>query len=694
MSLCLRGLFKVVHGECEHPPYSFLSMAKSAAAEIDALREEIREHDRRYYVDDAPTITDLEYDKLLARLKELETAHPDLATPDSPTQRVGGEAVSELDHVTHRVPMLSMDNTYSVEELTRYGERTAKLLEGENIAWDVELKVDGVAVAITYENGVLARGATRGNGVTGDDITHNLRTMKSVPSRLKGDDVPPVVEIRGEIYMTNTDLADINAHRQEAGLVLFANTRNTAAGGIKLLDPKQAAERRLRFFCHGVGYAEQLPVDNHYDFLELVRKWGVPTTPLAARLETFAAAVEHCQSMISRLHEFDFEVDGLVLKVDRFDQRNRLGATSKAPRWLVAYKFEKYEATTKVNDIFVTVGKSGALTPTADLEPVQIAGTTVSRVGLHNVEEIARKDIRIGDTIVVEKAGKIIPHVVRVEKHLRPGDAREFVYPTHCPHCHTKLEKDEGGVFIRCPNFLCPGQLGERLLYFASRSAMDIEGLGEKLAYQLVEGGLVHDFADLYELDEARLTSLERMGTKSAEKLLANLEASKSRGLARLLNALSIRHVGTRVATTLAQHFGSMDALLEASAEELAEVEDVGPVIAESVYAFLHGEHGQRAVSRLREVGLDMTSPQKARATAATVGPLAGKSIVVTGTLEKYSREEIESLIEQHGGRAASSISKKTHYLVAGEKAGSKLDKARQLGVAILTESEFEALLK
>jgi DNA ligase (NAD+) len=668
-------------------------MAKSVEQQIAALRDEIREHDRRYHVENAPTISDLEYDKLFARLKELEAAHPEHIKSDSPTQRVGGAPVSELNNIQHRVPMLSMDNTYSVEELERYGERIAKLLPGEEIAWVVELKVDGVAVAITYENGGLAFGATRGDGVVGDDITHNLRTVIGLPLRLTGKGVPPTVEVRGEIYMTNTDLADINERRQAAGKVLYANTRNTAAGGIKLLDPKQCAERRLRFFCHGVGYIEGLPTDSHFEFLKLVRSWGVPTTPLAQRFDNFAAAVEHCQAIIARLHEFDFEVDGLVLKVDRFDQRDRLGATSKAPRWLVAYKFEKYEATTRVSDIFITVGKSGALTPTADLEPVQIAGTTVSRVGLHNVEEIARKDIRIGDTIVVEKAGKIIPHVVRVEKHLRPDSAREFVYPTHCPHCGTKLEKDEGGVYIRCPNFSCPAQLGERLIYFASRSAMDIEGLGEKLAYQLVENGLIRDFADLYELNEEKLTSLERMGQKSAQKLLANLEASKKRGLARLLNAMSIRHVGARVATELAQHYGSMEDLLAASEEELSEVEDVGAVIAQSVYRFLHSKHGESAVRRLRDAGLDMTAPTKAPESAGTAGPFSGKTLVVTGTLARYSREEIESLIERYGGRAASSVSKKTDYLIAGEKAGSKLEKARKLGVPILNEAEFADLI-
>ena len=665
---------------------------QSIEQQIERLRDEIREHDRRYYVEAAPSITDREYDQLLDRLEELEAAHPNLITRDSPTQRVGGEPLIELDHVRHRVPMLSMDNTYNIEELNRFGERAAKQLPGEEIAWDVELKIDGVAIALTYENGLFKQGATRGDGQVGDDITHNMRTVRGVPLRLHGKNIPPVVEIRGEVYMTNTDLADINARRQAEGLVLYANTRNTAAGGIKLLDPRQCAERRLRFFCHGVGYVEGLDADNHWDFLTQVRQWGIPATPLAKRFDNFAAAVEHCQIVIGQLHAFDFEVDGLVLKVDRFDQRERLGATSKAPRWLVAYKFEKYEATTRVNDIIITVGKSGALTPTAELEPVQIAGTTVSRVGLHNVEEIARKDIRVGDTIVVEKAGKIIPHVVRVEKHLRPEGTSEFVYPTHCPACGTKLEKDEGGVYIRCPNFTCPAQLGERLLYFASRSAMDIEGLGEKLAYQLVESGLVHDFADLYSLTVERLTKLERMGQKSAEKLVANIADSKSRGLARLLNALCIRHVGARVATVLAEHFGSMDELQASSEEDLSNVLEVGPVIAESVYRFLHSEQGEVAVEKLRVAGLDMTSPKKSVAESAG-GVLAGKTLVVTGTLNKYTREQIEELIVQHGGRAASSVSKKTDYLIAGEKAGSKLEKAQKLGVTILTEDDFDKLL-
>ncbi len=665
-------------------------MAKNVEREVETLRADIRGHDRRYYVEVAPTISDLDYDRLLKRLQELEAAHPKLVTPDSPTQRVGGEPVEGLTPVHHRIPMMSMDNTYSVEELRKFGERTGKLLPGEEVAWNVEMKIDGVAVAITYENGVLAQGATRGDGQTGDDVTHNLRTVAGVPLRLDGKNIPPVIEVRGEVYMTNTDLADINAKRQEAGQKLYANTRNTAAGAIRLLDPRLAAQSRLRFFCHGMGYSEGAEFATYHEFLTQAASWGIPTTPLVARFDNFDAAVAHCESIIERLHEFDFECDGLVLKVDRFDQRQRLGATSKSPRWLVAYKFEKYEAVTRVSNIFVTVGKSGALTPTADLEPVQIAGTTVSRMSLHNAEEIARKDVRIGDTVVVEKAGKIIPHLVRVEKHLRPDGVQPFEYPTHCPACGSTLEKDEGGVFIRCLNPACPAQLGERLLYFASRSAMDIEGLGEKLAYQLIAEGLVREVPDLYDLTEERLTQLERMGAKSAQKLVANIAASKSRGLARLLNALSIRHVGARVASTLAGYFGSMDELMAASLEELSNVEEVGTVIAESIHVFIHSEAGQHAIERLRAAGVDMTAPKKPR---EPVGVLAGKTIVVTGALEKFTREEIHALIEQHGGKAGSSVSKKTAYLVAGADAGSKLERAEKLGVPVIDESEFEGLL-
>jgi DNA ligase (NAD+) len=664
-------------------------MSTSVAQQIDELRREIRRHDQLYYVLAQPEITDLEYDGLMKRLERLEAAHPELRTPDSPTQRIGDQPVAELEQVEHRLPMLSIENTYDLDGLRQYAQRVARLLPDEPIAWVVELKIDGVAVSLWYENGQLVRGLTRGNGRVGDDITHNVRTLLDVPLVLASG-APPVLEVRGEVYMTNSDLVRLNEEQARHDLPPYANTRNVTAGSIRLLDPRICAERRLRLFCHGVGYCEGLQVADHMGFLAEVRRLGLPATPMVERFESFEAAIEHCQQLIERLHELDFEIDGLVLKVDRFDQRERLGSTSKSPRWVIAYKFERFEGTTRLNEIRVQVGKTGAITPVAELEPIELAGTVVSRASLHNAEEIERKDVRVGDMVVVEKAGKVIPHIVRVEKHLREGDPHKFRFPTECPECHTPVVKDEGGVYIRCPNPACPAQLKERLRYFASRNAMDIEGLGDKLVEQLVEQGLVHGYGDLYRLTFEQLNDLERMGRKSSENLLAGIAASKSRGLARLLNALAIRHVGQRVAMVLAEHFGSLDAMTAASVEQLAEVEEIGPIIAASVYDFLHSEMGQRICGELASLGIDMTSPRKERKPA---GALAGKTIVVTGTLVRYSRDEIEGLITEHGGRAASSVSKKTDFVVAGAEAGKKLDKARALGVRIIDEAEFERML-
>jgi DNA ligase (NAD+) len=665
-------------------------MTTHAAAEIEKLRDEIRHHDRKYYVDAAPEITDLQYDRLIERLKKLETAHPELITPESPTQRVGDAPVASLHSVAHRIPMLSIDNTYSVDDLRKYGQRIAKLLPDEKVAWVVELKIDGVAVSVTYEKGRLAQAATRGDGRTGDDITHNMRTVVDAPLRLT-DDPPRVFEVRGEVYMTNSDLVRLNEEQRRRGEPLYANPRNCAAGSVRLLDPRLAARRRLRLFCHGVGYVEELRATNHMDFLAELRRYGLPATPHVECFDDFEGAVAHCEELIERLHELDFEVDGLVLKVNDFEQRERLASTSKSPRWMIAYKFEKYEATTTLLDIRVQVGKTGAITPVADLAPVELAGTTVSRASLHNADEIERKDIRPGDVVVVEKAGKIIPHIVRVEKAERQGHPRKFVFPTHCPECHTELVKDEGGVYIRCPNPQCPAQLKERLRYFASRNAMDIEGLGDKLVDQLVETGAVKSYGDLYQLDLKTLVDLERMGRKSSENLLEGIEKSKSRGLARLLNALSIRHVGTRVATVLADHFGSMQLLREADVDTLSAIMEIGPVIAASVHAFLSSDFGRRTVDDLASVGVVMSAPRAPRRRAAAI---AGKTFVVTGTLEKYGRDEINELITRFGGRAASSVSKKTEYVVAGEAAGSKLDKARELGIPILDERQFDELLE
>ena len=665
-------------------------MSQHIAEEIYRLREEIRFHDRKYYVEAAPVISDLEYDRLMMRLKELEAAHPELITPDSPTQRVGGEPVAELTPVEHRIPMLSIENTYSIEELKRFGERTAKLLGHEPIQWVVELKIDGVAVSLVYEQGLLVRGATRGNGRVGDDITHAIRTVRGVPLRLQGKNVPSLLEVRGEVYMTNSDLVALNELQKQKGLPPFANPRNVTAGTIRLLDPRLCAERRLRFFCHGLGQVEGLRATTHMEFLNEMRSLGLPVTPRIACFDSFPAAVDHCEEMIARLHELDFEIDGLVLKVNRFDQRERLGATSKAPRWVIAYKFEKYEAPTRLKAIRVQVGKTGAITPVAELEPVELAGTTVSRASLHNADEIQRKDVREGDVVVVEKAGKIIPHIVRVEKHLRDRPLPPFVFPEQCPACNTRLVRDEGGVYIRCPNPECPAQVKERIRYYASRNAMDIEGLGDKLVDQLVETGLVRSYGDLYRLRSEQLVKLERMGKKSSENLVAQIQASKDRGLARLLNALAIRHVGQRTATLLAQQFRSMEALQQASVDELSRVNEVGPVIAQSVYDFLHSDFGQATIADLKRMGVSMgqAAEKPVRRT------LEGKTFVVTGTLQRYDRKGIEETIARHGGRPASSVSQRTDYLIVGENPGSKLEKARQLGIRVLSEEEFERLLR
>ena len=667
-------------------------MSTDPATEIASLREQIRHHDQKYYVEATPEITDLEYDRLINRLKDLEATHPSLLTSDSPTQRVGDQPVEGLEQVEHRVRMLSIDNTYSLEELRSYADRTMKLLPDEPIEWVIELKIDGVAVSLLYEDGVLVRGVTRGNGQVGDDITHNVPTVAGVPLRLMGESVPPVLEVRGEIYMTNSDLVLLNEEQRERGEPPYANTRNVTAGSIRLLDPKICARRRLRFFCHGVGYVEGLRSTNHMEFLDELQGFGLPATPMVSCFDSFDKAVEHCEALIERLHELDFEIDGLVLKINSFEQREHVGSTSKSPRWVIAYKFEKYEAITRLKEIRVQVGKTGTITPVAELEPVELAGTTVSRASLHNADEIARKDVRVGDVVVVEKAGKIIPHIVRVEKHERKGEPPEFAFPTECPECGAAAVKDEGGVYIRCPNLECPAQLKERIRYFASRNAMDIEGLGDKLVEQLVSSGLVKSYGDLYRLSGEQLLTLERMGKKSSENLLAGVESSKDRGLARLLNALSIRHVGTTVARVLAESFGTMEALRKASVEELSEINEIGPIIAESVHEFLASEFGRATIDDLAALGVTMEVPQVAGEERSET--LAGKTLVVTGTLVKYTRDEIKELILRNGGKAASSVSSKTDYLVAGERAGSKLAKAEKLGVQVLTEEEFEGLIE
>ena len=506
-------------------------MSNDAAAAIKKLSDTIRFHDKKYYVDADPQISDLAYDRLLEQLKKLEAENPDLVLPDSPTQRVGEQPVSHLEQHSHSIPMLSIDNTYNTDELNQFGRRTLDLLDGQEIEWVVELKIDGVAASVIYENGVLTRALTRGDGKVGDDITHNIRTVADVPLKLTTPDPPARLEVRGEVYMTNSELVRLNETQSKMGEAPYRNTRNVTAGSIRLLDPKECAKRNLRMFCHGTGQCEGLKSDNHMDFLTEIGTYGLPPTPMVQCFSTFAQAVSHCENLTEMLHELDFEVDGLILKVNRFSLREELGARSKSPRWLIAYKWEKYEAITRLNSIEVQIGKTGAITPVANLEPVELAETTVSRASLHNADEIERKDIRVGDVVVVEKAGKIIPHIVRVEKHERKKGARRYQFPTECPECDTALVKDEGGVYIRCPNLSCPAQVKERIRYFASRGAMDIEGLGDKLVDLLVSNDLVKDFDDLYRLELDQLVELPRMGQRSSKNLLAGIEASKSRGL-------------------------------------------------------------------------------------------------------------------------------------------------------------------
>jgi DNA ligase (NAD+) len=667
----------------------------AAAKQITSLREQIRRHDRLYYVEAAPEISDRDYDALVKQLEQLEAKHPDLVTPDSPTQRIGDEPVPELQPVTHRVPMLSIDNTYSVEDLAAWGRRVEKLLHAEGdakepIEWVLELKIDGVAVSLTYEAGLLTLAATRGNGVVGDDITHNVRTIPGIPLRLALDDPPASVEVRGEIYMTNSDLVALNEEQAAKGLPPFANTRNVAAGSIRLLDPRECAARPLRFFCHSVGDIGGLGATSQTELLAWAVRAGLPVAPRTEAFDSLDALIDHAATLIEELHDLDFEVDGFVVKVDRFDQQRRLGTTAKSPRWAIAWKFEKYEATTKLAGIRVQVGRGGTVTPVADLEPVELAGTTVSRASLHNADEVARKDIRVGDVLVVEKAGKVIPHVVRVEKHLRKHRHQPWQPPTECPECGTPLVKDPDGVYIRCPNVDCPARRRERLKFFASRGAMDIEGLGDKLVEQLVAQDLVTDYADLYGLTVEQLTGLERMGAKSAGSLVEQIARSKDRGLAKVLNALGIRHVGPRVATILARRFPTIEKLQAATVEALAEVHEIGDVIAESVFEWLNSAYGKRVIAGLAAAGVKLDLPE---ADQAVEGPLTGKTLVVTGTLEHFSRQEAEEAIRRAGGRASGSVSKKTDYVVAGAEAGSKLEKAQKLGVAVIDEAEFRRLL-
>jgi len=656
--------------------------------QIERLREKIREHDYLYYVCDKPKITDFEYDKLFAELKRLEGENPQLITPESPTQRVSGEPLEGFDTVRHAVPMLSMDNTYNADELRAFDERVRKQLDGIEYDYVVELKIDGVAISLRYEDGILITAATRGDGRVGDNVTANVRTIKAVPLALRSDNIPAVLEVRGEVYMPTSAFAELNRLRTEAGELEFANPRNATAGSLKLLDSAITASRNLSFFAYATGEVSESIADNHYQTLQKFKKLGLPVNPHIRRGKDIDEVMDICFGWNEKRLTLDYQIDGMVIKVNRFDQQDILGATGRAPRWCISYKFAAEQAETIVESIEVQVGKSGILTPVANLKPVQLSGTTVKRASLHNFDELNRLGVRSGDTVVIEKAGEIIPQVIEVKKELRPSDAKPFKIPEECPNCGSVVAKDKDGVYIRCLNRDCSGQLKERLKYFAGRGQMDIENLGSSLIEQLVDVGLVKDFADLYKLQKQDLIELERMAEKSADNVITAIITSKNRPLWRFVTALGIRHIGGQSAQILAEHFGSLKKLMNATQEELANIDQIGPTMAKSVYEYFQDSKNKQVIDELlaTEVKPEQTKTRRSE-------KLAGKTIVVTGTLEGFTRQQIEQAIRQAGGKSSSSVSKKTDFVLTGENPGSKVDKARKLGVKVIDEKQFLELL-
>jgi DNA ligase (NAD+) len=661
-------------------------MAEDVKKRIRKLRTEIREHDRLYYVLNQPKITDQQYDKLFAELKSLEQANPELITPDSPTQRVSEKPLEGFASVRHAAAMLSMDNTYNADELRAFDERVAKVLGSGAYEYVVELKIDGLAISLRYENGRLVTAATRGDGETGDNVTANVRTIKAVPlTLLANGPTPDVLEVRGEVYMPASSFAELNNLRAEAGEPAFANPRNAAAGSLKLLDARITASRNLSFFAYATGELSEAIAQDHYQSLQKFSQLGLPVNPNIKKAKDIDEAVKICQSWNQKRQELNYQIDGMVIKVNRFAQQNILGATGRAPRWCISYKFPAEQAETIVESIDVQVGKSGNLTPVANFKAVQLAGTIVKRASLHNFDELKRLDVRPGDTVIIEKAGEIIPQVIQVRHELRTPNSSAFEIPQKCPNCGSKVEKDGNGVYIRCVNPNCSAQLKERLKYFAGRDQMDIENLGIALIEQLVNTKLVKNFADLYKLRKDQLSSLERMADKSAANVIEAIEKSKSQPLWRLIAALGIRHIGSQSAQILAEHFGSFEELMAADEATLANIDQIGPVMAESICDFFKSQ--QPLINEL----LQHVHPQQQQ--RLRTDKLAGKTFVITGTLENFTRQQTEQAIKQAGGKTSSSVSKKTDYVLAGDKPGSKLDKAQKLRVEIISEEQFLKML-
>lgn len=660
-------------------------------ARIAELRARIEEHNRRYYQEAAPTIGDREYDALYRELVELEQQFPQLISAESPTQRVGGAPLKAFSQVTHRAPMLSLDNTYSEEEVADFYRRLERLLPDEEIPVVIEPKVDGVAVSLLYEAGELRYAATRGDGTTGDDITQNIRTIRSVPTRLRGAALQ-VLEVRGEVFMDKAGFARLNAQRDEAGLPAFMNPRNAAAGSLKQLDPAMAAKRPLGVVFYGTGAVDGIAVERHSEFFQLLKKLGLATPEqwwIATSVEETLQAIHELDRV---RHDFAYQTDGAVVKVDRLAQRERLGFTAKSPRWAIAYKYEAERVETRLLDILIQVGRTGVLTPVAALEPVTVSGSRVARATLHNEEEVQRKDIRIGDVVVIEKAGEVIPAIVNVRAELRTGTEREFRMPANCPECGSTVQKDEGQVAIRCVNAQCPAQLKRRIEHFASRGAMDIEGFGEAMVGQLAAAGLVRDVSDIFELDATKLGTLERVGEKSIANLLQAIERSKAQPLWRLIFALGILHVGVSASRALADHFRSVTTLAESSVDELQRISDVGEVVGRSIHGFFQEPANRPLLQRLADAGVRMVDDAPRVSSNHEASPFVGSTWVITGTLSQ-PRDEIAEAIISGGGKVSGSVSKKTSYVLAGDEAGSKLVKARKLGLRVVTEKEFRAML-
>ncbi len=664
---------------------------KDPQAEIEELRQQINHHNFRYYVLDDPEISDAEYDRLMRRLIELEENHPEYVTPDSPTQRVGAEPLEAFGTIEHTIPMLSLANAFSHDEIREFDKRVRKTLGKQEVDYVVEPKYDGSAVELVYERGVFIYGSTRGDGFRGEDVTQNLKTIRSIPLRLKKDsDLPARLEVRGEVLLNKKDFEEMNRKRAEKGEPLFANPRNAAAGSLRQLDPKITAARPLNIYVYGRGAIEGSNLTTHWDAMNAFRQWGLRVNlPMMRRVKGIDEVIECCRELEEKRHTLPYEVDGAVIKVDRFDYQEILGSTSKSPRWAIAFKFAAQEEETIVENIDVNVGRTGAVTPVAFLKPVRVSGVEVKRATLHNEDEVARKDVRIGDHVIVRRAGDVIPEIVKSIPSKRRGTEKKFRMPKTCPVCGSAVERTPGEAASYCTGSSCRAQLLERIIHFASKGAMDIDGLGEMRVEQLVNEGLIRDAADLYYLKKDQLLPLERMGEKSAQNLIDSIDRSRKPTLARFLYALGIRHVGEHVAKVLADHFGDLEKIKNASREQLEHVPEIGPVVAQSVHTFFCQPKNLELIDKLVKGGVEIRREKKVAG-----APLEGKTFVFTGSLERFKRDEAKKLVERLGGRATSSVSSQTDYVVAGADPGSKYDKAKELGVKILSESEFQKMVE